>query len=84
MSELAPESADTRYRTLWDYKTVVLTHGLMGWTKDELDRPKFEAALDQLGSDGFELSWVLMNQKLHGEKDGHVFIFKRRLRAPVA
>jgi hypothetical protein len=72
-----------RYRTLWDYKTVVLTHGLMGWTKDELDRPKFEAALDELGNDGYELSWVLMNQKLHGEKDGHVFIFKRRMKAPL-
>jgi Domain of unknown function (DUF4177) len=63
--------------TTWDYKTVVLTHGFMGYTKGELDRIKFEAALDELGRDGFELSWVFMNQRLHREKDGHVLIFKR-------
>ncbi len=62
----------------WDYKTVVLTHGLMGWTKGELDRPRFEESLDELGRDGFELTWVFMDQKLHGEKDGHVLIFKRQ------
>jgi hypothetical protein len=64
----------------WDYKTVVLTHGFMGLHKGELDRPKFEAALDELGSQGFELTWVFMDQKLHGEKDGHVLIFKRSAR----
>ena len=34
---------------------------------------------DELGRDGWELSWILMNQSLHGEKDGHVVIFKRPL-----
>lgn len=61
----------------WDYKTVVLTHGLLGFHKGELDRAKFETALDELGRDGFELTWVFMDQRLHGEKDGHVLIFKR-------
>lgn len=64
---------------VWDYKTVVLTHGLMGWTKDELDRPKFEASLDELGREGYELTWVFMDQRLHKEKDGHVLVFKRRV-----
>ncbi len=44
----------------------------MSWTG-----PKFEAALDELGREGFELTWVFMDQKIHGEKDGHVLIFKR-------
>ncbi len=25
---------------MWDYKTVVLTHGFMGFHKGELDRPE--------------------------------------------
>lgn len=76
-------AAEIQYRTVWDYKTVVLSHGFMGWTKDELDRPRFEAALDELGKDGFELIWVFMDQKLHKEKDGHVLIFKRRMKQPI-
>ena len=35
-------------RPLWDYKVLVLTHGLMGWHKGELDRAAFEASLDPL------------------------------------
>jgi hypothetical protein len=77
------EVTDAQYRTVWDYKTVVLTHGFMGWTKDELDRPRFESALDELGKEGFELIWVFMDQKLHKEKDGHVLIFKRRMNQPI-
>lgn len=59
------------------YKTVVLTHGFMGH-KGGLDRPKFEAQLDELGRQGFDLAWVLVDQQLHGEKDGNVLIFKRQ------
>ena len=61
----------------WDYKTVVLTGGFMGRHKDELDRAAFEKHLDELGAQGYELSWVLLEQQLQGEKDGHVVIFKR-------
>lgn len=63
--------------TKWDYKTVVLTGGFMGRHSDELRREHLEQQFDQLGAEGFELAWILMNQKLHGEKDGHVVIFKR-------
>lgn len=69
--------------TTWDYKTVVLTHGFMGFQKGELDRPKFEASLDELGREGYELTWVFMDQKLHSENDGHVLIFKRAARPPI-
>jgi hypothetical protein len=66
--------------TRWDYKTVVLTHGTFGITKGEMDdRPRFEASLDELGREGYELTWVFMDQKLHKEKDGHVLVFKRRV-----
>lgn len=65
--------------THWDYKTVVLTGGFMGHHQDELVRADLEAQFDALGREGYELAWVLMNQKLHKEKDGHVVIFKRPL-----
>lgn len=61
----------------WDYKTAVLTGGFMGRHKEELKRADLEAQLDQIGADGFELCWVLMDQQLQHEKDGHVLIFKR-------
>lgn len=63
----------------WDYRAVVLNHGFMGFHKEELNRAEFEAALDQLGQEGFELSWVFMHQKLYKEKDGHMLLFKRSL-----
>jgi hypothetical protein len=69
----------------WDYKTVVLTGGFMGRHKDELRRDVLEQQFDALGREGYELVWILMNQSLHGEKDGHVVIFKRPIEnAPVA
>jgi len=63
----------------WDYKTVVLTGGFMGRHKEELKRTDLEMQFDALGQDGWELTWILMNQALQGEKDGHVVIFKRPL-----
>lgn len=65
----------------WDYRTVVLTGGFMGRHKEELKRPDLERQVDELGREGWELSWILMNQSLQGEKDGHVVIFKRPLSA---
>ena len=61
----------------WDYTTIVLTGGFMGRHKEELKRSALEEQLDQLGSEGYELCWVLMDQALQHEKDGHVLIFKR-------
>jgi hypothetical protein len=49
----------------------------MGRHKEELNRPAFEKHLDELGNEGFELCWVLLEQALQKEKDGHVLIFKR-------
>ncbi len=61
----------------WDYRTVVMGHGLMGWHKDEIKRGDLEKQLDSLGREGWELVHVYFDQKLHGEKDGHLMIFKR-------
>ena len=49
----------------------------LGARQDDSGEPKFELSLDELGREGYELTWVFMDQKLHGEKDGHVLIFKR-------
>jgi hypothetical protein len=56
----------------------VLTAGFMGRHNEELNRPAFEKHLDELGDEGFELCWVLLEQALQKEKDGHVLIFKRQ------
>jgi hypothetical protein len=42
-------SATATTATPWDYKTVVLTHGFMGFHKDELDRKEFEASYGGAG-----------------------------------
>jgi uncharacterized protein DUF4177 len=62
----------------YEYTTLVMTHGFMGRKSDELDRPEFERNLNEMGAQGWELEKVLLDMNLHGEKDGHVLIFKRR------
>lgn len=61
----------------WEYTTIVLTGGFMGRHKEELKRSALRAELANLGADGWELCWVLPEQALQHEKDGHVLIFKR-------
>jgi hypothetical protein len=68
----------------WDYRTVVMGHGFMGWHKDEINRRDLETQLDQLGRDGWELVHVWFDQKLHSEKDGHLMVFKRPVFAASA
>lgn len=54
-------------QTRWDYKTVVLTGGFLGRHKEELDRGAFEKHLAELGQDGWELCWILLEQALQRE-----------------
>jgi len=61
----------------FEYTTTVLTHGFLGRKSEELDRGEFERALNERGADGWELEKVLTDMALHGEKDGHVLVFKR-------
>jgi hypothetical protein len=61
----------------WEYMTDVITHGLLGRKEDELDRSALEERLNRFGADGWELERVMPTMALHGEKDGHLLIFKR-------
>lgn len=70
--------------TLLDHDEVGLQDGcayrrINGAAQRRIRRGALELQFDELGRDGWELSWILMNQSLHGEKDGHVVIFKRPL-----
>ena len=65
--------------TRWEYTTSVITHGFLGRKEEELDRPEFEQALQELGAEGWELATVFRDVQLHREKDGHVLVFKRRV-----
>jgi len=61
----------------YEYTTSVITHGFLGRKEDELDRGELERALNAMGGDGWELVKILTDVALHGEKDGHVLLFKR-------
>ena len=63
----------------WEYTTTVVTHGFMGRQSEELNRKELEAALNELGADGWELATAFLDSALHGEKDGHVLVFKRQV-----
>jgi hypothetical protein len=61
----------------YEYTTAVITHGLMGRKSEEIDREELQKVLDAHGADGWELDKVMMDIAFHGEKDGHLLIFKR-------
>jgi len=61
----------------YEYRTDVMTHGLLGRKEEELDRKQFEERLNALGAEGWEFVRVLTDMALHGEKDGHMLIFRR-------
>jgi hypothetical protein len=61
----------------YEYTTDVLTHGFLGRKEEELDRKEFEERLNRFGADAWEFEKLLTHMNLHGEKDGHVLIFKR-------
>jgi hypothetical protein len=61
----------------YEYTTDVITHGLMGRKSDEIERASLEQSLNRFGADGWELDKLLPDVAMHGEKDGHLLIFKR-------
>jgi hypothetical protein len=63
----------------YEYTTTTITHGFMGRKEEELDRKALEAALNEMGAQGWELVKVLTHMALHREKDGHLLLFKRAL-----
>ena len=63
----------------WEYTTDVITHGLLGRNRDELDRAELEKRLAGFGVEGWELVKIITDVAIHGEKDGHLLVFKRRV-----
>lgn len=63
----------------YEYVTSVITHGLLGRKEDEIDRAELERELNRMGSEGWELVRVMTDMALHGEKDGHLLLFKRAM-----
>ena len=62
----------------YEYSTSVITHGFLGRKEEELDREAFERELNRMGAEGWELVKVITGIALHGEKNGHVLLFKRQ------
>ena len=61
----------------YEYATAAISHGLMGRKSEELDREELERLLNERGAEGWELDKLVLDVNLHGEKDGHLVIFKR-------
>ena len=62
--------------THWEYKTIALeAHGFLG---GKLDRPKFEALLNELGRDGWELVNAFDTNQGHGQTRDVIAVFKRQ------
>ena len=60
-----------------EYKTAAISHGLMGRKREEVDRAELEQVLNEHGAEGWELDKLVLDVAMHGEKDGHLLIFKR-------
>jgi hypothetical protein len=71
----------------WQYRTIALTHGTMGFSKGKINRTTLEAELATAGEEGWELVHFWPDTSLHQEKDGHLLISSepatRRIRAEV-
>ena len=61
----------------FEYTTATITHGFMGRKAEEIDREELTTVLNEHGADGWELDRLLLDVSFHGEKDGHLLIFKR-------
>jgi len=61
----------------YEYSTAAISHGLMGRKSEEVDRAELEALLNERGAEGWELDKLVLDVAMHGEKDGHLMVFKR-------
>ena len=61
----------------YEYTTAAITHGLMGRKREEVDREELTRVLNDHGAEGWELDKLVLDSSFHGEKDGHLLIFKR-------
>jgi Domain of unknown function (DUF4177) len=63
----------------FEFTTAAISHGLMGRKSEEIDRTELEALLNEHGAEGWELDKLVLDVAMHGEKDGHLLIFKREI-----
>ena len=56
----------------------------MGRKSDEVDREELQKVLNEHGAEGWELDKLVLDVAMHGEKDGHLLIFKRARRLEAA
>jgi hypothetical protein len=63
----------------YEYTTAAISHGLMGRKSDEVDREELQRVLNEHGAEGWELDKLILDVAMHGDKDGHLLIFKRDL-----
>jgi hypothetical protein len=61
----------------FEYTTASITHGFMGRKAEEIDREELANVLNEHGAGGWELDKLMLDVSFHGEKDGHLLIFKR-------
>ncbi len=61
----------------YEYTTAAISHGLMGRKSGEVDVAELEKLLNEHGAEGWELDKLVLDVNMHGEKDGHLVIFKR-------
>ena len=71
------DSAENPAMTRWEYKTIkVAATGFLG---GKLDSPAFEALLNGLGRDGWELVSAFDTNQSYGQTRDVVAVFKRPL-----
>ena len=61
----------------YEYTTAAISHGLMGRKAEEIDRDELSKVLNEHGAEGWELDKLVFDVAMHGEKDGHLLVFKR-------
>jgi hypothetical protein len=61
----------------FEYTTASINHGLMGRKAEEVDREELTKILNEHGAEGWELDKLMFDISFHGEKDGHLLVFKR-------
>ena len=62
----------------YEYTTAVITHGLMGRKSDEVDREELQRSSTRTAPRAGSSTSSCSTPAFHGEKDGHLLIFKRR------
>jgi hypothetical protein len=63
--------------TRFEYRTLAQKRSF--GKGSDLRREEIVGALNEAGAEGWELVTIELHAPLHGEKDGHLFILKRRV-----